>query len=135
MEENRREEKECMIVVTPHSLDDPFTYTYRESLVAKAMQQLTDYKNKNGKMWSSEVTQKAATMSGIRPNPKKGICSYAQFWQSYGSCAPELRRVAMAALSQVPSISSAERNFKNHKLIQSKVSLNILLAVALCFSP
>lgn len=45
----------------------------------------------------------------------------AEWWYIHGTCAPNLRKIAMKLLSQTASASGCERNWSTFSLIHTKV--------------
>lgn len=74
---------------------------------SKILRQLLDFRNRTGP-WSRETIALG-----------KELPSY-QFWQMFGSLAPELSRFAIKVLSQTSTSSACERNWSTYDFIHNK---------------
>ena len=85
-----------------------------EGMLDRIMDQLTQYKLKQGPLWANEVVKRQRT----RQLPHV-------WWEMFGGDCPELQEIAIKLLSQVVSSSSAERNWWDHKHTKDELSARI----------
>lgn len=74
----------------------------------QCLQQLRGFRNKTG-IFGEDTVKAAAKQMGAHA-----------FWECCGASMPELRAVAMRALSQTCSSSTAERNWSSYEFVHSK---------------
>lgn len=88
--------------------------------VTEAKKQLLIFKEKKGR-FSMPGVQSAAGKTTHEASAEPGVLGFAEWWKVNGYEVPLLQTVAMRCLSQVVSISSAERDWKSQKWMQTKI--------------